>query len=359
MTPVMYLSESDRAVLQKTINQVLRRPINSNPFEATDQYHTQDVYVAKLPDNGIPGLCVGKTDVPGSATCEIYKLTAFNRPGTGTGSVFGIVLGTGSGTGTCIDPDIDQYYLESIGIEREIFNVYPQDINSKYIVVRRDKYGYWLADPPSTLHLRGTLVQNMRPEHRAIFSVGTSDPQVYSRETGTSYYLDSAANPDKHAAFSGAKVNMVYDAIEGEWCVDSVERTVECIPTGDFRVVNQSENGCEIPGRGTGSNTPGTGSCDPMSEGNDYPANTWALLEEKVKELSVETAEEFGIWRASGVRFMPVQNVVGFYDEDYCTIIQTQVQYVPVACDIQEAIGPCGEICDTGTGTGTLGQISP
>ena len=363
MDKAIFLTEDDRETLQRVIEVVERRLIDNETGLANGEVHqAPEVYIAKLPGGGIPAVCVGRVDVPGSATCDIYRIARFITPdtdGTGSGTSenrtstpgTGIVMGTGSGTGTCMGPT-HLYYLEAMALEKLVFNVSLQPLTSKYAIVSRDKGGSWLSSAPPTsgTRIRGVLVSKMRTTGRAVFLSGVTT-DTWNRETGDAFYLESAANPDHHAAPSGYHVNMIYDAKLGEWAVESVEMVVACLPTGELRIGANAGNtysSCPPHWKQEG----GTGSCtaDVLGVGTGtYPNEDIGKLEKRVKRYAVETDEDIGTWQYTGVSFIPVQNVVGFYDEGLCTIIQTQVQFVAVACTTQEATGPCGEACGTGT----------
>lgn len=363
MTTAIYLTPEDRDSLRTLLRRVKNLPLDGNFLEDLEPPHqSPEVYIAKTPEGGIPPLCQGRIDIPGNADCEIYRVNPFiNNSGTSTSSgqqPEGIILGTGSGTGTCFTNDYSEYYLESIGYDLEnVLNLSLTPVTATYILVTRDKFGSWIAEKPtsSSVRLRGVLAYAMRPSERAIFTIGTgsADPDVWNRETGEAFLLDSAANPDKHAAPAGYKVNMIYDSREGDWCVESVERVAECIPTGELRIGMTGFNTYADCNGLTTDSSLGTGNCNDLSDEvtgtSTAPNEDIGALQERVKEYSMETAEDEGVWRSSGVRFVPVQNVVGFYDEDLCTIIQTQIQFVAIACATAEATGPCGEACTTGT----------
>jgi len=100
----------------------------------TGSYVSQspEVYIAKIRN------CRGRIrksegGVPGSAVCNLYKLTRFEDGNTAR-EYAPILRGDGKQA------------------RKKVFNIYPQDFeDSGYFVIRRDKFGAWLCERPSVI----------------------------------------------------------------------------------------------------------------------------------------------------------------------------------------------------------------
>lgn len=116
-------SDSDMQILKEIVLEHRRR---TNPSTDADQpYYTDqapEVYVAKLPDDGIPAR-VGLE--PGYAECDIYKqrVVSFGSDQTE------LILLT--------EPNGDPY-------KQFIRNLETTVLTGEYITVKRDKYGFWM-----------------------------------------------------------------------------------------------------------------------------------------------------------------------------------------------------------------------
>lgn len=127
------LSDSDVHLLRRMKEFIDRQPVNT--LESDDQGSAvlaPEVYVARVPVNGIPPLSIGRNgdpDVPGSAVCDIYKiyLESSGRP-----------------------------VMEYTGFTRTVYNVSVAWIDSKYAIIKRDKFWAWVVDCPCTTEETGT-----------------------------------------------------------------------------------------------------------------------------------------------------------------------------------------------------------
>ena len=86
----------------------------------------REIHIARVPADGIPGLIeTGSGDLAGSATCDVYKLD-------------------------------DDGILESVGIDKVVYNLSPFRIAQGWILIARNKFGSWVATQPGTLDDDGT-----------------------------------------------------------------------------------------------------------------------------------------------------------------------------------------------------------
>lgn len=125
-----YIEEDDAKIVNEVISDYRRRNrATASPLEAEreaemDDMFTPEVYVAKIPEAGIPALTEdGGSPVPGTATCDIYK-------------VISSMVGT-----TLVGAEFD----------KPVYNVSAQSIettseNGDYKIVWRDKYGHWVTE---------------------------------------------------------------------------------------------------------------------------------------------------------------------------------------------------------------------
>jgi hypothetical protein len=116
-------SDSDRRVLQALIDAFRRGALNTRqrPFVEDQQGRSPDVYAVLTPAAGIPAR---SGDVPGSASCAVYRL--LRSPG---------------GVDTLTD----------VGLPPQaVYNLSASAVpGSEYARASRDKFGTWWADPPS------------------------------------------------------------------------------------------------------------------------------------------------------------------------------------------------------------------
>lgn len=122
----VYLTEEDAVIVRQLIHD-FKRQIKTPPEDLTnphDDIFTPEVYVAEIPLSGIPPLTkVSGKYIPGSATCNIYKIW----PKSGGG--FELIV----------------TYFDEL-----VYNVSPITISgtdtAKFKIVWRDKFGDWVTE---------------------------------------------------------------------------------------------------------------------------------------------------------------------------------------------------------------------
>jgi hypothetical protein len=145
------LTKEDRAILKQVVEEFRNRQQNTqNRFWKEDQDLTApEVYIAK-PDDVIP---------------------AATGPDVGTGAGDD-VAGTGTATVYQINSLTDSPTIESMGFSQSVFNITNDVIDSKLILVVRDKYGRWVAVPAgSGLGLVGGALVEDHPGRGAVFCI--------------------------------------------------------------------------------------------------------------------------------------------------------------------------------------------
>ena len=112
-----FLTERDRDFILELARKVARVPTQGSNFtnDFEEDHLTPETYVA-LPQSagGIPGLTTGPPDVPGSDTCDIYKINADDE-------------------------------LVDAGFTRKVYNLSTTVIPQDWVQTNRTKYGKWLA----------------------------------------------------------------------------------------------------------------------------------------------------------------------------------------------------------------------
>ena len=126
---LFYFNESEARIIKEMIDSFMRRNQQEStigpPPDISDDMFPPEVYVAKIPFGGIPALqTVSGSPIPGSATCDIYKLW----PYTGTG--------TGSGEEELIAAAFDQ----------TVYNLSSSVVSGEYKIVWREKFGNWITE---------------------------------------------------------------------------------------------------------------------------------------------------------------------------------------------------------------------
>lgn len=117
MTTGFIPNEREAALLREVTKRVLGNTYKSRePSQEDDPHFSPDVYVAKPQDVG--GIPARVDDVPGTALCDIYRLSL-------------------NGT--------DEMELEQTGYAVPVYNLSTTAVSQEYIQVHRDKYGTWLA----------------------------------------------------------------------------------------------------------------------------------------------------------------------------------------------------------------------
>lgn len=118
-------SDEDMRKIQNLLDQESRR-VNSSKTADDPSYidKSPDVYVAKTPSGGIPAM-IGLE--PGYAECEIYKQlpVSFGSDQTKIEAL--------------LNPDNSSY-------TQLVRNVSSSSITNEYVVIKRDKFGFWMVD---------------------------------------------------------------------------------------------------------------------------------------------------------------------------------------------------------------------
>lgn len=134
MAQAHYISESDAQILRRMAADYRRRVGNTTGRGRRDgiedeESNAPEVYIARTPAGGLPGLDRGPTgtgsvitdDSPGEAECAIYRIV--------------------DGGGFPLLEPVD-------GLEKLVYNLTEQDVpEGKWICVIRDKFGSWLLLP--------------------------------------------------------------------------------------------------------------------------------------------------------------------------------------------------------------------
>ena len=125
---VFFLGDRDRQRILLMWEEYSRRRLIRQPeTPQQDKYQPPEVYLARTPSAGIPGSDVAGTgtsgdDIPGSATCDIYRLLEENN---------------GTAGDSC---------LRKMFIDKVVWNVSTEDFEGdSWILVIRDKNGQWFA----------------------------------------------------------------------------------------------------------------------------------------------------------------------------------------------------------------------
>ena len=147
--PARFLSEKDRRLIQELLNDKRQRRVNTPSRPGREQGWTEgedhqapEIYIALPPATGIPALTpgeAGEPDIPGVATCEVYKLV-------------NVVTVTGTGTNTTTP------VLREVGLQKVVYNISSNEIPSteeagtgtgeahNWVIVKRTKFGVWVVD---------------------------------------------------------------------------------------------------------------------------------------------------------------------------------------------------------------------
>jgi hypothetical protein len=124
--PYYLLTEAEIALLQKVIDRELGRPINApqRPVPVFDSPPAPDTYIAWPPSGGIPALTLtgdagpdGGADLPGSATCDIYKIDTSDTP----------------------------ELVAISGLDKTVYNLSEMKVPQRWILVTRTKGGQWIV----------------------------------------------------------------------------------------------------------------------------------------------------------------------------------------------------------------------
>lgn len=126
----VFLTQADQQVLQRLLDKERSRGINPPIRPPDDPNHpSTDCYLARIPENGIPGTdemgtgTVGDADdIPGTEVCDIINITGY-----GTGSPLDYLFGT----------------VPSLTLP--VFNCSKIPVLSKYSIVVKEKFGRWMV----------------------------------------------------------------------------------------------------------------------------------------------------------------------------------------------------------------------
>jgi hypothetical protein len=137
------LSDEDIRILQRWINESKRRNPRGSARHSNERYPDDnegndlapEVYVAKIPSDGINGLetCTTGTGTPGCMGTGTGTGDGYDEPGLATCDLY------------VIDQSDSPDDLRPIGKDVPVYNVNPSALTSGYVPVMRDKFGRWLA----------------------------------------------------------------------------------------------------------------------------------------------------------------------------------------------------------------------
>ena len=201
------LSVKDRGILNKLIKQHVREAIGklsstTGPTLDEGQVQAPDVYVAKPTTSaGIPamiptsGTGSDDFDVPGKATCNIYRLDFSNT-----------------------DPEI-----QPAGFTKTVYNLRARPIPQEWVLVTRTKLGPWVAlSPPLKAFqmVHGQLTADLLSENgtMVIDNVNTiaGESPVDSVGEGAGNEL-TVGNPNNSSGSNNSRIDAVYCQEEGGW----------------------------------------------------------------------------------------------------------------------------------------------
>jgi hypothetical protein len=211
---VYYLDREDRENFLALVADLRRRGVGkgSPPASRDDDHLSPEIYVARTPSGGIPALGENGTgtsgdDVPGSATCQIYR----------------VALST-------------EILTPVWSFSKKVYNLNESAVlGDKWILVVRDKYGDWF-------HAAGALA-GARVEHIKVTSdasTGGYYPGVIRVLTTDTTWGDGEVVKVLLAAGDTFVVNGIYDGVY-RWdregvkvfsCVGCDQETLnDCDPT--------------------------------------------------------------------------------------------------------------------------------
>lgn len=142
---IINFSAADLEILRGIVYRERNRPKNTTGRSAVPAYEdnpppTTEVYIAKVPDSGIPALVrelfSSDGDKPGYRTCDIYRIR--------------IVDGV---------PRLQSVSDPSTTMSRRVYNISLSEIVEEdipWVKIVREKFGSWLADTGSTAAAVGT-----------------------------------------------------------------------------------------------------------------------------------------------------------------------------------------------------------
>lgn len=189
-----YVNEEDAAILKEVVQDYRRRHpfparasltpfIGEMPGDYGDDIFTPEVYVALIPEDGIPALIKdGDNYIPGYADCTIYKMWPVEAS-TGTGTETGLIA-------TYFDHRVNN--LSTLVITRSGDQI--------FCLVHRDKYGDWFVMPSGSGSKLVELCSLEDAERNVPYTalLGTWDPsqQIYCYDNAeTVYAIDHRIGP--------------------------------------------------------------------------------------------------------------------------------------------------------------------
>jgi len=219
-----YLTDADRQALQEMLVQ-WRRMRGNIPLRSGDDvgHQAPEIYVAKPQESsGIPAM----TPAAGTAT--------FDEPGEALCDIYQIVVTAGV-------PEI-----QPTGLEKTVYNVSTTAIDQVLVVVKRDKYGRWLAEAPGTggSELVECCLAEDHPGRGVVFdvNVGTWNSATHGWDytgTGTEKAIDwryGVPYPSGHprglfVPRASAEYGTIYECVSLD-CEDPGDECVSTLGTG-------------------------------------------------------------------------------------------------------------------------------
>lgn len=133
-SPTM-LSRPTVEKIRRAVEKIEKIPENRITQSNDNLNQAPEVYIARVPDAGIPALGEGNTgtasdDAPGSADCDIYKIND--------------------------DDDLERVAT----LEKTVYNLSTKKIMERWVPVFRDKFGKWLAQGPQGVNARFWFTAN-------------------------------------------------------------------------------------------------------------------------------------------------------------------------------------------------------
>lgn len=210
--PPHFLTDQDKAIVQAVIDQVQKDRVNT-PLRSQQERANQasDVYIAKVPEDGIPALTetsgtgTGDFDIPGSVACDIYH----------------IIDDTVSG-----DPEL----VPIEGLSKTVYNLASVEIVEGWTLINKTKGGRWIADQTIGVArmCHGTLVADLSTGDSqmeianvvTIFGPPVKNEDGEDFDTGTGTGTDTSLTVENVHSFSGSeggRVTAVFCNEEEQW----------------------------------------------------------------------------------------------------------------------------------------------
>lgn len=316
---IQSISAADKATLQRALDKIRRLPntTQNRPHVEQPEEGAPEVYVAKTLEEGIPALANldGSTGTdteavasPGHANVEIYQLL--------------------------FDDSTTEPYLDSIGIEIEVFNLSTTAIPADtYVLIKREKSGSWFVEGPETAATEevvgtgtgdGTFTYN---DYKTECIAGLNN--LFVREITIRMPLtDSTA---------GA---WVFDSFQGCCdCPDAGTSTASAVTTGTGSSVGTASSSSSATGTGVGTST-GVSPCDPIT----------------IQELDVRCeAGVLNLYRRT--ISININSITGCLEKTTSAYVFAETQG---CCDCPEDTGTAtvGTSSSVGTATGTSSAVT-